>query len=82
MLAWFRQRVARKCDSSRVRRRGRTSEESVISELVLRIARDDAGWGRTTIRDGLRGLRTEIGRSAVASCTRKPESHRHQTKVA
>jgi len=67
ILAWFRQLVARKYDSSRVRKPGRPHKASEIRDLVLRIARENPGWGYTKIRDAVRGLKIEIGRTTVAS---------------
>jgi putative transposase len=67
ILAWFRQLVAHKYDSSQVRRPGRPPKASEIRELVLRIAGENPGWGYTKIRDALRGLKIEIGRSTVAN---------------
>jgi putative transposase len=37
------------------------------SELVLELARNNPGWGYTKIRDALRGLKVEIGRTTVAN---------------
>jgi hypothetical protein len=34
---------------------------------VLELARDNPGWGYTRIRDALRGLKIEIGRTTVAT---------------
>jgi len=35
--------------------------------LVIRFARENLGWGYTKIRDALRGLKVEIGRTTVAN---------------
>jgi transposase len=67
ILAWFRQLVARKYDSSRVRRPGRPRKANDIQELVLGLAAENPGWGYTKIRDALRGLKIEIGRTTVAN---------------
>jgi len=67
ILAWFRQLEADKCDSSETRKVGRPRKASDIRQLVLDIARDNRGWGYTKIRDALRGLKIEIGRTTVAS---------------
>jgi hypothetical protein len=47
ILAWFRQLVARKYDSSQVRKPGRPRKPNDIRELVLRIANENPGWGVT-----------------------------------
>ena len=55
ILAWFRQLVARKYDSSGVRKPGRPSKANEIRELVVRIARENPGWGYTKIRTQVGG---------------------------
>ncbi|MBN2194682.1 MAG: helix-turn-helix domain-containing protein, partial [Polyangiaceae bacterium] len=68
ILAWFRQLVARRYDSSRLRRNpGRPRKSDDIRVLVIRLARENLTWGYTKIRDALRGLRVDIGRTTVAS---------------
>jgi transposase len=68
ILAWFRQLVAKKYDSSKQRKKpGRPRKSDEIRELVVKLARENLGWGYTKIRDALRGLKIEIGRSTVAS---------------
>jgi putative transposase len=67
ILAGFRQLVARKYDSSKVRRPGRPRKATEIRKLVLRLAAENPGWGYTKIRDALRGLRIEVGRTTVAN---------------
>ena len=85
ILAWFRQLVARKYDSSQVRRPGRPRKSNEIRELVLRIARKNPGWGYTKLRDALRGLGIEIGRTTVANLLAEaglepaPERNRKRT---
>jgi transposase len=67
ILAWFRQLAAKKYDSSMQRRKpGRPRKPGEIRELVIGLARENPGWGYTKIRDALRGLKIEIGRSTVA----------------
>jgi putative transposase len=67
ILAWFRQLAAQKYDGSKVRRTGRPRKPAEVRALVLDLARDNPGWGYTKIRDALRGLKIEIGRTTVAS---------------
>jgi hypothetical protein len=67
ILTWFRQLAAKKYDSSEVRRkRGRPRKANDIRQLVLKLAAENIGWGYTKIRDALRGLKIEIGRTTVA----------------
>jgi putative transposase len=67
ILAWFRQLAAKKYDSSPIRKVGRPRKANDIRQLVLTFARENLGWGYTKIRDALRGLKIEIGRTTVAS---------------
>ena len=66
LLAWFRQLSARKYDSSRSRNRGGPNKPIDIVKLVIRLANENAGWGYTKIRDALRALKVEVGRTTVA----------------
>jgi len=47
------------------RKLGRPRKHNDIRELVVRLARQNVGWGHTRIQD-LRGLKLEIGCSTVA----------------
>ncbi|MCG5051475.1 MAG: integrase core domain-containing protein [Myxococcales bacterium] len=67
ILAWYRQLGARKYDSSGTRNVGRPRKADEIRKLVLRLANENLGWGHTKIRDALRGLKIEIGRTTVAN---------------
>jgi hypothetical protein len=67
ILAWFRQLAAQNYDGSKVRAAGRQRKPAEVRALVLDLARDNPGWGYTKIRDALRGLKIEIGRTTVAS---------------
>ncbi len=65
ILRWYRQLVARKYDGSSGRNPGRPPKSADIVALVLRLARENPGWGYTRIRDGLFQLGHEISRSTV-----------------
>ena len=67
LLRWFRTLVARKYDSSGSRRVGSPSTREEIVELVLRMAKENGGWGYTRIRDALSNLGIEICRDTVAN---------------
>jgi putative transposase len=85
ILAWFRQLAAQSYDSSKARNAGRPRKAADIRALVLKLARDNPGWGYTKIRDALRGLKMEIGRTTVANLLAEagmepaPERHRKRT---
>jgi putative transposase len=68
ILTWCRQLAAKKYDSSEQRRNaGRPRKTNDIRALVLRLAGENIGWGYTKLRDALRGLKIEIGRTTVAN---------------
>ena len=68
ILVWFRRLVAQKYDGSKGRKTpGRPRKGKDIRALVLRLATENAGWGYTKIRDALRGLKVDIGRTTVAN---------------
>jgi putative transposase len=68
ILTWFRQLASKRYDSSDKRRTsGRPRKANDIRDLVIKLATENPGWGYTKIRDALRGLKIEIGRTTVAS---------------
>jgi len=63
ILAWYRRLVAEKFDGSKQRRtpgRPRTSPE--IEDLVVRLARENSGWGHDRIVGALANLGHEVVR--------------------
>jgi len=85
ILAWFRQLAAQKYDSSKRRKPGRPRKAADILKLVVSLARENPAWGYTKIRDALRGLKIEIGRTTVANMLAEagiepaPERNRKRT---
>lgn len=68
ILDWFRQLTAQRYDGSKQRRMpGRPRKAEQIRALVVRLARENIGWGYTKIRDAMRGLKIEIARTTVAN---------------
>jgi transposase InsO family protein len=65
LLRWYRRLVAKKYDGSNVRRVGRPRTAAEIEKLILRMARENAGWGYTRIRGALHNLGHEIGRNTI-----------------
>jgi len=65
ILRWHRRLVAKKYDGSKKRDPGRPATHKEIADLVVRMARENAGWGYTRLRDALRHLGHEIGRNTV-----------------
>jgi len=67
LMAWHRRLIARKYDSSKVRKPGRPSTASELRELILRMARENRSWGYTRIQGALSNLGHEVGRGTVAA---------------
>jgi putative transposase len=86
LLAWHRKLIAKKYDSSGVRRRvGRPPTAVDLRDLVIRVAEENRGWGYTRIRGALANLGYDIGRGTIADILRQaglepaPERERKTT---
>jgi transposase InsO family protein len=60
-----RRLIARKYDGSQARGIGRPKTPAAIERLVVRMSRDNPGWGYTRIPGALRNLGHEIGRNTI-----------------
>src|ERR671933_1381262 len=65
ILKWHRELVRRKWTVRRQRVGGRPATPAEVEELVLRLARDNAGWGYSRIHGELTKLGYRLGRSTV-----------------
>jgi hypothetical protein len=65
LLRWYRKLIAEKYDGRRHRGPGRPRVRETIRELVLRMAKENSGWGYTRIQGALRNLGHEVGRITV-----------------
>jgi putative transposase len=65
LLRWYRQLVAKKYDGSARRTTGRPPTAAAIAKLIVRMARDNAGWGYTRIRGALFNLGHDVGRNTI-----------------
>ncbi|MGA7119483.1 MAG: hypothetical protein WBY94_05255 [Polyangiaceae bacterium] len=83
ILAWFRQLAAQKCDGSKNRKPGQSAEGRRHPAAGPEARIRPPSWGYTKIRDALRGLKIEIGRTTVAEILAEagvepaPERSRH-----
>ena len=68
---WHRKLVARKYDGSQSRKPGRPPVMKTIKDLILRMARENQGWGYTRIKGALDNLGHEIGRSTILKTLRE-----------
>src|SRR6266850_83357 len=65
LTRWFRKYAGAKYDSHAKRGPGRPPKPQPIRDLVVRLADENVGWGYTRIRDVMRLLGHEIGRTTV-----------------
>ena len=67
LMRWHRRLVAQKWDFSRRRGPGRPGIMREISQLIVRMAVDNPGWGYTRIQGALANLGHKVGRGTVAN---------------
>ncbi|HEX7480992.1 MAG TPA: hypothetical protein VF331_24530, partial [Polyangiales bacterium] len=65
LVRWYRELVAAKYDGGARRGPGRARTAIDLTQLVLRVARDNGGWGYTRIRGALSNLGHDIGRNTI-----------------
>ena len=72
ILGWYRKLVARKFDGSKARRRaGRPRIDSELGRLIVRMARENPGWGYDRIVGALANLGHEISDQTVGNILRR-----------
>src|SRR6266581_4091602 len=72
ILAWYRKLVAQKFDGSKKRRlAGRPRVEAAIEELVVKLARENSGWGYDRIVGAVANLGHEISDQSVGNILRR-----------
>ncbi len=67
ILAWHRKLIAKKWDYSSKRRPGRPRIMNEIADLIVRMARENPGWGYTRIRGALTNLEYKVSRTTIAN---------------
>ena len=67
VLRWHRRFVAQKWNFAHRRGPGRPGIMRQISDLICRMAQDNAGWGYTRIQGALANLGHKVGRGTVAN---------------
>jgi putative transposase len=65
LLRWYRRLVAQKYDGTARRGPNKPRRTAYVVELVLRMARENTGWGYTRIRGALAKLGHDIGRNTI-----------------
>ena len=71
LLRWHRQLVAQKWTFVHRRRPGRPRIMREISELIVRMARENPGWGYTRIQGALSNLKHCVGRGTIANVLKR-----------
>ncbi len=72
LLAWHRRLIARKRNySARRKRAGRPRVMVELTELTVRLAKDNPHWGHTRIRGTLSNLGHTVARSTIANILRE-----------
>ena len=84
ILAWYRQLVAEKFDGRKKRRTaGRPRTDPQIEDLVVRLARENSGWGYDRIVGALANLGYPVSDQTVGDILRRqgiaPVPERSQT---
>src|SRR5262245_36722849 len=84
VLAWYRRLIARKFDGSQSRSYpGRPRISAQVEELVVRLARENSGWGYDRIVGALANLGHHISDQTVAKILRRnygaPATKRRRT---
>jgi putative transposase len=71
LLRWHRRLVAQKWNFAARRRPGRPGIMRHISELIVRMAQENPGWGYTRIQGALANLSHKVGRGTVANVLKR-----------
>ena len=72
ILAWYRRLIAQKFDGSKYRRYpGRPPVGREVTEMVLRLARENTGWGYDRIAGALENLGHSISDQTVGNILRR-----------
>jgi hypothetical protein len=71
LMRWHRRLVAQKRNFAARRRPGRPGIMRQISELIVRMARDNPGWGYTRFQGALTNLNHTVGRGTIANVLKR-----------
>jgi putative transposase len=65
LLRWYSRLMAKKYDGTSLRGTARPRRTPEVVELVLRMVRENSGWGYTRIRGALHNVGYDIGRNTI-----------------
>ncbi|MET0164595.1 MAG: hypothetical protein ABW318_06275 [Vicinamibacterales bacterium] len=71
LIGWHRRLVAQKWGFSKQRGPGRPGIMREISQLIVRMAQENPGWGYTRIQGALANLSHKVGRGTVANVLKR-----------
>lgn len=71
LLRWHRRLIAQKWNFAKRRGAGRPGIMRHISELIVRMAEENPGWGYTRIQGALANLRHKVGRGTIANMLKR-----------
>jgi putative transposase len=71
LMRWHRRLIAQKWDFSKRRGRGRPGVMREISQLIVRMAQENPGWGYTRIQGALANLSHQVGRGTVSNVLKR-----------
>jgi transposase InsO family protein len=71
LMRWHRRLVAQKWDFSKRRGPGRPGIMSEISQLIVRMAQENPGWGYTRIQGALANLSHVVGRGTISNVLKR-----------
>ena len=71
LMRWHRRLVAQKWDLSKRRSPRRPGIMREISDLVVRMAQENPGWGYTRIQGALANLKHTVGRGTIANVLKR-----------
>src|SRR6266567_3721254 len=71
LLRWHRRLVAQKWNFAKRRGAGRPGIMRHISELIVRMAQENPGWGYTRIQGALANLSHRVGRGTIANVLKR-----------
>ena len=85
ILGWYRKLVAQKFDGSKARGSvGRPQISPVVEELIVRMARENSGWGYDRIAGALRNLGHTVADQTIGNVLRRhdiPTAPERKTKT-
>jgi putative transposase len=71
LMRWHRRLIAQKRDFSQRRNPGRPGVMREISQLIVRMAQENPGWGYTRIQGALANLSHQVGRGTVSNVLKR-----------